>query len=385
MAESSETERQGRPPTLCVRCGLARSDGCTHCRCTGHYCLHKDQRCDTSLTAGNNGNICYACRRRSTAGCTAERIKEEISHEISETAPGVPSGSAYSKRKRVTTEADAQWFNLEATMQVEFLNPLRTVPGQLTGKELELVQPFEHLLYEQRSPHPEYGVLLRPAAGALPKKRKHQYITNAIQKGGKGKMEHHILSGYDGYTKVHGCESMTAGGLAAAQHQSTLGFDSSLSMTHCDGWGSWAARLPPYILPGEYQKDNTSARLAHDMEALLLTKLRTAVNQLGHSFDETLRISHAHVLDQNKLGASFRWHRDTEEQHCGRHIKYTMVVLLSMDEQGKTAPMILAGAKEASNYDQVGAFHVFDASLYHSTVESPHGGVKLGVFFAVPW
>ena len=121
------------------------------------------------------------------------------------------------------------------------------------------------------------------------------------------------------------------------------------------------------------------------MEAMLLAKLREHVHALGRTFDERLRIAFAHALDQSKLGAKFSWHRDTEEQHPGRQIRWSMVVLLRFDAQGKAAGMHVAGAREHSHYRKEGAFHVFDAGLYHSTLESVHSGLKLGVFFSTPW
>jgi hypothetical protein len=232
-------------------------------------------------------------------------------------------------------------------------------------------------------------VLLRQTPGRTGKKKKlkdvDQYITNEIVNQNTKKTEHDVLCGFDKYIKVHGAADVSAHALDTAQHESTLGFDSAHSVTHYDGWGSWAARIPTYLLPRTYQKHTTSAEWAHDMECMLLAKLREHVHALGRSFDERLRIAFAHALDQGKLGASFSWHRDTEEQHTGRQIKWSMVILLRFDAHGKAAGMTVAGAQEHSHYPAEGAYNVFDASLYHSTVESDHGGVKLGVFFATPW
>ena len=62
-----------------------------------------------------------------------------------------------------------------------------------------------------------------------------------------------------------------------------------------------------------------------------------------------------------------------------------MVVALKMDTKGEAADMMIAGGGEVSRYTKAGDFHVFDATLVHSTVESTRGGLKLGLFFATPW
>ena len=154
---------------------------------------------------------------------------------------------------------------------------------------------------------------------------------------------------------------------------------------HFDGWGSWASQIPVYLLPAAYASHATSFKWAQDMERMLLRELKAHTATLGHSLREDLRLSHAHVLDQSKVGATFKWHRDTEEQGAGRRILWSMVVLLRFDGNGRAASMKIAGAVDVGKYDAAGAFHVFDAGLYHSTVASSNGGVKLGLFFACPW
>ena len=120
---------------------------------------------------------------------------------------------------------------------------------------------------------------------------------------------------------------------------------------------------------------------------MVLRELRERILQRGNSYDERLRLTFAHVLDQasDRLGSRFSWHQDTEENHRGRSIQWSMVVVLRMDAHGKAAPMQIAGAEQVSTYTAVGEYHVFPSALYHSTVASEHGGLKLGMFFAVPW
>jgi hypothetical protein len=331
------------------------------------------------LSAACNGNICFGCRQ----GTKKVKLEEE---KLISAAPPTPepSPARRSIRARVD-ETTAIIRNNDMTANCTFLDPLQTSMGQFTSEEFELLSPFRRLMDEPRSP--KFYVLLRRSPGTAGKKRKKDeelYITNAIVNPATKKTEHHVMCGFDQYPRVHGVKDVSAHQLALAQHESTLGFDSSLSATHYDGWGSWSARIPTYLLPRGYEEHATSAEWARDMEGMLLAKLSKHVQALGHTFDERLRIAFAHTLDQSKLGSSFSWHRDTEEQHGGRQIKWSMVILLRFDAHGKAAGMQVAGGK-ASHYRQEGTFHVFDASLYHSTLESKHGGLKLGVFFACPW
>ena len=143
--------------------------------------------------------------------------------------------------------------------------------------------------------------------------------------------------------------------------------------------------FPTYLLPAAYAKCDSSSEWAERMETRVLDVLKKHVEELGRSWDDRLRLSHAHTLDQSKTGASFKWHRDNEENHRGRRILWSMVVALRMDTNNQAADMTIAGASDASCYNKVGDFHVFDATLVHSTVESERGGLKLGLFFATPW
>lgn len=117
-----------------------------------------------------------------------------------------------------------------------------------------------------------------------------------------------------------------------------------------------------------------------------MCELQQRVEERGHSWDPRLRLALAHCLDQHpdKYGARFSWHKDTAENHVGRDIKWSMVVALRMGPDGKTPPMQIAGA-QVSKYEVEGEYQVFPASLWHSTVPSDQGGLKVGLFFAVPW
>jgi hypothetical protein len=241
---------------------------------------------------------------------------------------------------------------------------LCTLAGQFEGLELELLQPFLNLMDLQRG---EDASLLRHDG---------QVIRNR---------DGFRMCGFDNYPKVHGFDDLALSEQIRLQRLGTVGLDSSRSMTHYDGWESWAGSFPPHLLPGVYAADDCSTRWAQDMEAMLLQTLETNLPKLGYTLDPKVRLSHAHVLDQEKLGSSFKWHRDHEEQHRGRQIVWTMVVLLRFDVNGRASSMMIAGASQPSPYKKVGAFHLFDSALYHSTVESPYGGVKVGLFFARPW
>jgi len=241
---------------------------------------------------------------------------------------------------------------------------LCTLAGQFEGEELELLQPFLILMDQQRGVD---ASLLRPD-GVVIRNR-----------------DGFRMCGFDSYPKVHGFDELALSEQVRLQRLGTVGLDSSQSRTHYDGWESWAGSFPRSLLPGAYAADDCSTRWAKDMEAMLLQTLEKNLPKLGYSLDPQVRLSHAHVLDQEKLGSSFKWHRDHEEQHCGRQIVWTMVVLLRFDVNGRASSMMIAGASQPSPYKEVGAFHLFDSALYHSTVESPYGGVKVGLFFARPW
>ena len=269
-----------------------------------------------------------------------------------------------SKRFRFLDEAEARHFNELYHEHHPHARKLCTLAGQFQGKELELLQPFLHLMDLQRG---KDASLLRPDG---------QVIRNR---------DGFRMCGFDSYPKVHGFDELALGEQVRLQRLGTVGLDSSGSTTHYDGWESWAGSFPTSLLPGAYAAHGCSTRWAQDMETMLLQTLEKDLPKLGYSLDPKLRLSHAHVLDQEKLGSSFKWHRDHEEQHRGRQIVWTMVVLLRFDGTRQASSMMIAGASQPSPYKNEGAYHLFDSALYHSTVESPHGGVKVGLFFARPW
>lgn len=373
---------------MCSRCSLTKSAGCRHCFCNGQDCEHEDEACDIELSESCGGNVCNACRRSSKKVKIEEEFQVKLEEELQ-----TSSAASFHRPSRDAAVSEAQAFDRNKDMMAfqMFLKPLRTSQDQFTDTEFDLLLPFLRLMDEPRSKEvrTEMHVLLRQPAGPARKKKlkdEDLYITNSIPNSrNPKKIVHDHLCGFDKYNKVHGAESVSQHQLDVAQHEATLGFDSSHSISHYDGWGSWAARIPTYLLPHMYQEHTTSEQWACDMEGVLLAKLRERVCALGRSFDERLRIAFVHALDQSKLGASFSWHRDIEEQHIGRQIKWSMVILLRFDAHGKAASMWVAGAKAHSHYPAEGAYHVFDASLYHTTVKCDHGGVKLGVFFATPW
>ena len=276
-----------------------------------------------------------------------------------------PNSPLQSKRARVrfTSESDAIHYN-ELYHEHKPGPALCTIAGQLDMEQLKLLLPFLNVMGLARAAD---GTVLGRDGVVL--KNLHGFR----------------MCGFDSYPKVHGFEQMGRVEQVQLQRHGTLGFDSSRSKTHHDGWGSWAASFPMYLLPAQYAHHDSSASWAADLERMLLQTLTNYLPKMGCSLDPRIRLSHAHVLDQEKLGSSFKWHRDNEEQHPGRQIEWTMVVLLRFDAKGEASSMMIAGASAASPYKKVGAFHLFDSALYHSTVESPHGGVKVGLFFARPW
>ena len=267
-----------------------------------------------------------------------------------------------SKRVRFLDEPEARHYNELYHEHHPHARKLCTLAGQFEGKELELLQPFLNLMDQQRG---EDASLLRPDGQII------------------RKCDGFRMCGFDSYPKVHGFDELALSEQVRLQRLGIVGLDSSHSTTHYDGWQSWAGSFPTYLLPGAYAADDCSARWAQDMETMLLQTLENDLPKLGYSLDPKLRLSHAHILDQEKLGSSFKWHRNHEEQHSGRQIVWTMVVLLRFDAKTRRASsMMIAGASQPSPYKKVGAYHLFDSALYHSTVESPHGGVKVGLFFA---
>ena len=276
-----------------------------------------------------------------------------------------PSPPLQSKRARVrfTSESDARQYN-QLYHEHKPGPTLCTFAGQLDMEQLRLLLPFLNIMDAARDA--DGNVLGRDGAVL----KNHQGFR---------------MCGFDSYPKVHGFEHLEQVEQVKLQRLGTIGFDSSRSKTHYDGWGSWAASFPIYMLPKRYARCDSSASWATDLEQMLMKTLEKYLPALGCSLDPRIRLSHAHVLDQEKMGSSFKWHRDNEEQHPGRQIEWTMVVLLRFDSKGKASNMVIAGASAASPYKKEGAFNLFDSNLYHSTVESPHGGVKVGLFFARPW
>ena len=118
-----------------------------------------------------------------------------------------------------------------------------------------------------------------------------------------------VECGFDSlYPKVHGFERLDQVEQVKLQRLGTIRFDSSRSKTHDDEWGSWAASFPIYLLPEQYAQCDSSASWAADLELMLLKTLSLTnyLPKLGCSLDPRIRLSHAHVLDQEKLGSSFK-------------------------------------------------------------------------------
>ena len=170
------------------------------------------------------------------------------------------SAASFHRPSRDAAVSEAQAFDRNKDMMAfqMFLKPLRTSQDQFTDTEFDLLLPFLRLMDEPRSKEvrTEMHVLLRQPAGPARKKKlkdEDLYITNSIPNSrNPKKIVHDHLCGFDKYNKVHGAESVSQHQLDVAQHEATLGFDSSHSISHYDGWGSWAARIPlevPRVVP----------------------------------------------------------------------------------------------------------------------------------------